>query len=167
MCKIVYLVADRPLPEVTSECCDVPVLGREPLPNYAVRAFDGPERERVCAIAGGDFAYVAQSWEGCGCGFGYEGSGEFEASLEGAPADVRATCRKRREAGIASVAALSAYLRQAVHKGLVTVYVAYAGGEGRRPLSSERRVTPGHFGGDAFWFHEDQLYDVVEDEGTT
>jgi hypothetical protein len=164
MCKVVYFVADRRLPDVVSPKSRVGVQGMDPLPTFSVRAFDGPERERVCAIAGGGYVHIASSWQGCGCGFGYESSHEFDASLEGAPADVRATAAEAREARKASVASLADYLEQVVCDGPVTVYVAYAGGEGRRPLVREQQVLPSHFGGDSFWFQEDELYDVT---GTT
>jgi hypothetical protein len=162
MCKIAYIVADRPLPEFRAHPSRfAPRHGIEPLPVLTVEALtDGP-KELVAAIAGGEFVYVANSWEGCGCGFAYESSAEFEASLTGAPPDVRDNCTKMREECRQSVAALAEYLREVTRGGPVTLYVAQAGAEGRRTLRAEQTVSSAHFGGEEFYLREDELYDVV------
>ena len=60
MCMMVYLVADRPLPEIDSEVSRIPpYLGIEPLPALSVRLFEGVEKERVCQITGPGLVYPA------------------------------------------------------------------------------------------------------------
>jgi hypothetical protein len=144
MCWGIYIVADRPLPEVE----DNPHF-----PEFAVREVEDERAEKVRRATGAEWAYYASSWQGCGCGFSYDSVAEHErhlAKAQGEPA-LEKLHRENRAAELASVGSLSRYARQAAADGPLAVYAVDERQVGREP-SIRQLVTPSFFGGPEFSF---------------
>ncbi|GAB5536744.1 MAG: hypothetical protein Rubg2KO_29930 [Rubricoccaceae bacterium] len=145
MCWGIYVVADRPLPEVES--------GNAQFPQFALRQLDGDSADLVRRATERRHVYYASSWQGCGCGFAYGTESEHKEKLaftEGEPVLEQIT-RDDRTSALASVDSLSRYLAQVVVDGQVSVYVVDESDIGRQP-SARKEVEPSFFGGTAFDF---------------
>ena len=145
MCWGIYLVADRPLPEIGESDPDFPA--------FAVRQVEDDRTAKVRQATGAQHVYSAASWQGCGCGFSYETDAVFKdrlASVADEPALER-LFRANRAAELASVRSLSRYVGQAASDGVLAVYAVDESHVGCEP-TVRQSVSPSFFGGSSFDF---------------
>jgi hypothetical protein len=102
--------------------------------------------------------YYAGSHEGCGCGFGYESVEEIRG--HGLPDDVCERAMGFRQASVADLDRLRAYLQTATVEHRVTLLVTWFGDEDV-PVSRHEIVHADHFGGEKWQFKAHTLFDVL------
>lgn len=143
MCMMVYLAADQPLRTVDWDVAN---------PAFAVGVVE-PDYEPVRRQLSKAYLYVANSHEGCGCGFqlGEWSDPDYEAK---ANAPVRRSLRQFAE-----------YLEQELPRvGEIEVLAAWAGEEGA-PIEHQRVLTPGTLRGERFAFLEGERSLFVAEKG--
>lgn len=126
---------------------------------FALRCVDGhPEFTRECRLIDAPHTYRLQSHEGCGCGFCYASTAEFDAGLTGASEAAQAEARSDRLDRCDALANLRDAMERATARGPVRMLVYWdeppaTGVVGRDP------ITPDLFAGDEFAL-EPGLFDV-------
>lgn len=154
MCIAVYIGATKKLP-----------LAKEVGERYTtfhVEAARDTEISKIRNILSSPYIYYAGSFEGCGCGFGYEDHSELLQHIENVPdKDLRSILKEDWEQRYKSVGFLSKYLERVVHDGPIEVYVTWEGTQGS-PLRHQSTVTPDYFGGKTFRLEEQSLFKIIE-----
>ena len=132
MCVMVYIAADRPLPEVPQEW---QAPGSE-MVHFHVMETDKRSEETLYArdYLTKPYLYYVCTYLGCGCDFQY--TGKFSAEHRSCLA----------------VQGLAEYLRAMVPAGPIEM-LAYGHGSGEPKAGEYKIVTPAYFGGDDFGFN--------------
>lgn len=158
MCLLLYLGADRELPITEESNADQPGFRV----SVVVDVIPG-----IRQLLNSPYVYYVGSHEGCGCGFGYISTEEYnqgledlrQAQKEGMPDEYVVQYQQDRERRITCMNALRAYLTAVTQTGSVKLLVTWAD-----DLSGEilrLTVTPEYFGGDRCILHELHLFEIT------
>jgi hypothetical protein len=157
MCLLLYLGADRELPLTDEGNADRPAFHVSLLPDIS---------PAIQHLLNTRYVYYVGSHEGCGCGFGYESTEEFnrvqrdlcQAVSEGMPEDNLTTYQEDRTSRINCMNNFREYLTKVTSAGPVKLLVTWA--DELDDEITQVTVTPEFFGGDRCVIREKFLFDI-------
>ncbi len=157
MCLLLYLGADRELPLTAEWNLDRPA--------FHVSVLRNPD-PAIQHLLNTRYVYYVGSHEGCGCGFGYESTEEFnhfieelsQSLQEGMPEDIITGYREDRVSRIACMNDLRKYLSKVTLAGPVKLLVTWA--DELNDEITQLTVTPEYFSGDQCVLEKNHLFEV-------
>lgn len=151
MCLLLYLGANRALPTIS---------GNQDKPAFYIGLDDNPPFAAIEYLQT-KYIYYVGSHEGCGCGFGYESTQEFEETLyDEMSDDFKASAKQDREDRIACMNSLREYLTIVTIDGPVKLLITW--GDIVESIEKYEIVTPDYFGGDVCCIYQNYLFEIQQ-----